>query len=142
VDPQFKYDILMAMGFAYGFILLMRFWPRLQAKLMKVPFILPAALKARLDEGEDILILDVRMPHEYNGVLGHIEGSLNVEVSKLGGKIETLGDQLAPYKNERIVITCKNNNRSPKAARILNEYGFSKVSILDGGMIKWSKLKA
>jgi len=142
VDPQLKFDILFAMALAYGGFMLLRFWPRLQAKLLKVPFIAPSALKARLDDGEDILIIDVRMPHEFNGVLGHIEGALNLQSSQLAEKLATLNDELEPYKRERIVVTCQSNNRSPKAARILYQHGFSKISILDGGMSKWSRLKA
>jgi len=140
LDTTLKFDILFAMALAYGGIMLFRFWPRLQAKLLNVPFIAPSALKARLDDDEDILIIDVRMAHEFNGVYGHIDGALNIEVSKLSEKLETLGDQFTPYKSQRIVIACKNNNRSPKAARILFQYGFSKLSILDGGMKKWSQL--
>ena len=131
----------MAMALAYGGILLYRYWPRLQAKLLNVPFIAPSALKARLDDGEDILIIDVRMAHEVTGVMGKIEGSLNLQASQLAQKLEDLGTKLDPYKKQRIVITCQSNSRSPKAARILFQFGFSKISILDGGMKKWSRLK-
>ncbi|PCI39121.1 MAG: hypothetical protein COB46_09635 [Rhodospirillaceae bacterium] len=140
MDETFKYDILYAMALAYGFILLFRFIPRIQAKLMGVPFVDPQTVKARMDEGEEILVIDVRMPHEFSGVLGHIDGALNLQSNQLTQKLKELGDDLEPYKNQRIVVTCRTQNRSPKAARILFQHGFTKISILNGGMAKWSKL--
>ena len=140
MDETFKYDLLIAMALAYGVILLFRFIPRIQAKMMGVPFVDPETVKARMDEGEEILVIDVRMPHEFTGVLGHIDGALNLQSNQLSQKLSDLGDKLDAYKNERIVVTCRTQNRSPKAARILFQHGFKKISILNGGMAKWSKL--
>lgn len=131
-------DILLAVWLGVGLILLMRFLPRIQAKMLGIPFVTAAEAKRRMDLGEDMLVLDVRTAGEFTGDLGHIEGALNLDVADLGTKLGELGDKLEPYKTQPILITCRTHNRSPKAARILYQNGFKKLMILENGMSGWT----
>jgi adenylyltransferase/sulfurtransferase len=87
-------------------------------------------LKERLDRNDDVLLLDVREPHEY-------------EIANLGGKLIPLND-LAKRVNEldsstEIVVYCASGIRSAKAVRFLTEVGFGKVKNLTGGIAAWAE---
>jgi len=85
-------------------------------------------LKARLDRGEDIFILDVREPHEYEVV--NIGGYL-IPLSDLSKRIS----ELDPSKE--IVVHCKMGARSARAAEFLRKNGFRRVRNLIGGIDEW-----
>src|SRR5439155_25673354 len=87
--------------------------------------ITPEELKRRLDAGEDIFVLDVREPHEF-------------QIANLGGYLIPLGD-LPKRVNEldssrEIVAHCKMGGRSAKAVDFLRQAGFKKVRNLAGGI--------
>ncbi|HEY9164177.1 MAG TPA: rhodanese-like domain-containing protein [Magnetovibrio sp.] len=139
MDPQFKNDILLAMAVGFAIMMVFRFLPRIQAKLLGVPFVSTEEAKRMLDDHADALVLDVRTPGEFVGDLGHIEGALNLDSAQLMDKLSQLGDELEPYKHQPILITCRTHNRSPKAARILYQKGFTKLAILNNGMAGWNR---
>jgi adenylyltransferase/sulfurtransferase len=94
-----------------------------------VPEIAPRELKARLDRGDDLFILDVREPHEY-------------QICNLGGHLIPLGD-LSRRVNEldssrEIVAHCRSGKRSAEAVEFLRKSGFRKVLNLKGGILAWS----
>ena len=95
----------------------------------RVPEIQPEELKVRLDAGDDIFIVDVREPHEY-------------QICNLGGYLIPLGD-LPARMNEldssrEIVAHCRSGVRSAKAVTLLRQAGFAKVRNLAGGILAWS----
>jgi adenylyltransferase/sulfurtransferase len=90
-------------------------------------------LKQRLDQGDDLFILDVREPFEYQ--IARIEG-------RVGGHLIPLGD-LPKRMNEldtarEIVVQCKSGGRSQRAAEFLAKNGFAKLHNLAGGITAWS----
>ena len=94
-----------------------------------VPEISPRELKARLDRGDDLFILDVREPHEY-------------QICNLGGHLIPLGE-LSRRVNEldssrEIVAHCRSGKRSAEAVEFLRSAGFRKVLNLKGGILAWS----
>ncbi|MFZ0738989.1 MAG: molybdopterin-synthase adenylyltransferase MoeB [Candidatus Acidiferrales bacterium] len=94
-----------------------------------VPEITPRELKARLDRGDDLYILDVREPHEY-------------QICNIGGHLIPLGD-LSRRVNEldssrEIVAHCRSGKRSAEAAEFLRKAGFRKIWNLKGGILAWS----
>ena len=139
MDEQLKSDLLLAM--AIGFVLMMafRFWPRIQSKMLGVPFVSADEAKQLMDANKDVLVLDVRTPGEFTGDLGHIDGALNLDSASLRQKLANLGEELEPYKDQPILITCRTHNRSPKAARVLYEKGFRQMKILENGMMGWNR---
>jgi sulfur-carrier protein adenylyltransferase/sulfurtransferase len=94
-----------------------------------VPEITPRDLKARLDRGDDLYILDVREPHEY-------------QICNLGGHLIPLGDlskRVSELDSSReIVAHCRSGKRSAEAVEFLQRAGFRKVLNLKGGILAWS----
>jgi molybdopterin/thiamine biosynthesis adenylyltransferase/rhodanese-related sulfurtransferase len=99
------------------------------APATSVPEITPRELKARLDHGDDLFILDVREPHEY-------------QICNLGGTLIPLGD-IPKRVNEldssrEIVAHCRSGKRSAEAVEFLRKAGFRKIWNLKGGILAWS----
>ncbi len=101
-----------------------------EAAMGTLPEMTPAQLKAKLDAGEDIFVLDVREPHEYD--IARIPGTTLIPLGQLPQRVDEL-DSTAD-----IVIHCKSGMRSAKAQKILKEMGFSRVTNLTGGILRWS----
>jgi sulfur-carrier protein adenylyltransferase/sulfurtransferase len=94
-----------------------------------IPEIQVEELKRRLDAGEDVFVLDVREPHEY-------------QICNIGGYLIPLND-LPKRINEldssrEIVAHCKMGGRSAKAVQFLRQAGFQKVHNLKGGILAWA----
>jgi len=87
-------------------------------------------LKAKLDAGEPLRIIDVREPHEWEIV--HIEGA---ELIPLGDILERMNELDTA---ENLVLQCKTGVRSAKALHTLREAGFRKLKNLKGGVIAWA----
>ena len=90
-------------------------------------------LKARLDSGENIIIIDVREPYEYE------EFNINGRLISLGNLQAALPD-LEDFVDEEIVIHCKSGARSSAAADYLSKQGFTNVKNLVGGMMAWQEM--
>jgi rhodanese-related sulfurtransferase len=95
-----------------------------------VPQIGPEELKRRQTAGEDVFVLDVREPHEY-------------QIANIGGHLIPLNDlpkrigELDREKN--IVVQCKSGGRSQRGAEFLQQQGFTHVENLAGGITAWSE---
>ena len=86
-------------------------------------------LKARLDRGDRLRIIDVREPNEYQ--INRIPGSELIPL----GDIPKRYYELDP--NEEIVVQCKVGGRSARAADFLRSVGFRRVLNLKGGILDW-----
>jgi sulfur-carrier protein adenylyltransferase/sulfurtransferase len=99
------------------------------APQLSIPEITPRELKTRLDRGDDLFILDVREPHEY-------------QICNLGGHLIPLGDlskRVSELDSSReIVAHCRSGKRSAEAVDFLRQAGFRKVLNLKGGILAWS----
>ena len=91
--------------------------------------ITPVALKARLDRGDALHIIDVREPNEYQ--INRIPGSVLIPL----GEIPRRYAELDP--DSELVMQCKVGGRSAKAADFLRSVGFKKVLNLQGGILEW-----
>jgi sterol desaturase/sphingolipid hydroxylase (fatty acid hydroxylase superfamily)/rhodanese-related sulfurtransferase len=94
----------------------------------------PDELKRRMDRGERFAVIDVREPDEFTGPLGHIAGSRNMPMSAFESRLDELGG-LEPTP---LVLVCRTDKRSAKAADILRGAGLSDVSVLRSGMEQWN----
>ena len=88
-------------------------------------------LKARMDAGETLHILDVREPSE------HAEFNIGGTLYPLGRIRNMEVDELENLKNEEVIVYCRSGNRSGQACMILEQLGFSNVNNLVGGMLEW-----
>ena len=95
-----------------------------------IPEISPVELKAKLDAGDDVFVLDVREPHEFD--ICRIEGTTLIPL----GQLQNRFSELDPSND--IVVHCKSGMRSAKAVDFLLGEGFSKVKNLAGGILAWS----
>lgn len=91
-------------------------------------------LKAQLDRGEPVHLVDVREPEEH-------------EEFNIGGTLIPVGrfraldvDELEPLQEEEIVLYCRSGNRSGQAAAMLETLGYTRVKNLEGGMLRWQEL--
>jgi len=100
------------------------------AEAGKLPEIAPLDLKAKLDAGEDVFVLDVREPHEYD--IAKIDGTTLIPLGQLAQRVGELNS------TADIVVHCKSGMRSGKAQKQLLEMGFSRVTNLAGGILRWS----
>jgi rhodanese-related sulfurtransferase len=92
------------------------------------------ALKAKLDSGEQVFLLDVREPNEFAG--GRIEGSLNVPVREVPKSLAKLPQD----KNAQIVVVCASAVRSGYVAEALSFKGYTNVKHLAAGFVAgWEK---
>jgi adenylyltransferase/sulfurtransferase len=86
-------------------------------------------LKARLDRGDSVTIVDVREPNELQ--INRIPGSLHIPLGDIPKRYNEL-DPDAEY-----VMQCKSGVRSGKAADFLRSVGFKRVLNLKGGILDW-----
>jgi molybdopterin/thiamine biosynthesis adenylyltransferase/rhodanese-related sulfurtransferase len=94
-----------------------------------IPQVSVKDLRKRIDAGEDLFILDVREPFEYQ--IANIGGVLipQNDVAQRIGELD---------RNREIVVQCKSGGRSQRIAEYLKQSGFAKISNLAGGILAWS----
>ncbi|HRN55263.1 MAG TPA: rhodanese-like domain-containing protein [Agriterribacter sp.] len=90
-------------------------------------------LKARIDAGEELHLVDVREPHE------------NAEFN-IGGTLLPVGhirnmhiDAIEDLKDKEVICYCRSGNRSGQACLVLDTLGFTNTLNLAGGMLEWQK---
>jgi rhodanese-related sulfurtransferase len=91
-------------------------------------------LKRRVASDERIAVIDVRETDEFTGPLGHIPVARNIPLSSLGSGL----GEFANLVQDPIVLVCRTDKRSAKAAVTLREAGCSDVVVLQGGMEQWN----
>jgi len=120
---------------AFALLGLVAFLPRLIGSVRKGVMLSIPTLKQRLDESEDILLLDVRTAEDYSGAQGHIAGSLLLPLEQLEQRI----DEISDYYEKTVVCICRTDRKSAKAAQLLAEKGFADVHVAKMGMTDWIK---
>jgi len=93
----------------------------------------PEEVKAKLDGGEDVQVIDIRGPREFEA--GHIPDAENVPMPELPRKVEEVdwGDD--------VVVACPIGQSSVQAARLIQSYeGVGEdaaVRSMAGGYEEW-----
>ena len=93
-----------------------------------------------LIEEDDVFVLDVRTPSEFNS--SHIEGATLIPVTN------AFGSNLSPDsllearinevpKNKKILVYCRSGHRSMSASKILVAAGYSDIYNMQGGITAW-----
>jgi len=100
----------------------------------------PEQLKTKLDEGEMILLIDVREKSEHNP--GYIPSAINICRGVLEFKMgneKFWDDQFLylPEKSDEIIVYCKKGKRGVLAASALKSLGYTNVKNLTGGWKQW-----
>jgi sulfur-carrier protein adenylyltransferase/sulfurtransferase len=87
------------------------------------------------DSNGDIVLLDIREPHEHAEV--HLEGDILVPPVEVA---ELAADQRAPDTSRRLILYCRSGARSARAAHLLQEqFGYDNVANVEGGILAWQQ---
>lgn len=98
---------------------------------IRITEILPADLKARLDNGDNVIVVDMRQSWEYHS--GHIPGARHMFIQDIPAQMAELP------KDRDIVLQCWHGNTSQDASAFLIQNGWEagRVFSLRGGMAGW-----
>jgi len=100
-----------------------------QAVKNGIPQLTVKELKQRLDAGEDVFVLDVREPYEY-------------QIANIGAKLIPQNDVPKRLdeidRNREIVVQCRSGQRSQRIAEYLAQQGYGNVKNLAGGILAWA----
>lgn len=89
-------------------------------------------LKSRMDANEELIIIDVREPFEY-------------EMYNIGAKLIPLGQlndalpEMEDWKDREIILHCRSGARSGTAKQLMLQNGFTGARNLLGGMLAWQE---
>ena len=98
-----------------------------------LPTIEPVQLKARLDAGDDLFIIDVREPHEWQ--ISNLEryGAVLIPQGQVLERLRELDTA------REIVVQCRTGSRSAQVVELLQQHGFKKLWNLEGGINRWAR---
>lgn len=102
------------------------------AALKKFGFVSPLLAVTKMNN-DNTVVLDVREQDEYHK--GHIEGAVNLPLSKLKDHISSLD----AYKNNQVLIVCQDGTRSATAGKLTTKAGLKDVFVITGGMQSWQE---
>ena len=88
-------------------------------------------MKKRVDAGEDLFVLDVRNPSEFQ--ICRIPGTVLLPLPELPTRFAEVP------KDREVIVHCKSGMRSAKAIEFLKSQGYSKLVNLTGGIAAWAE---
>lgn len=91
----------------------------------------PTEFVARRERGDDLLLLDVREPHEL--AIATVPGVVHIPMGQVPERLA----ELDPARE--IVVLCRSGGRSLQVARFLESRGYGSVANLTGGTLAWSR---
>lgn len=106
-------------------------------------------LKSRIDKGDDLLIIDVREPKEWE--VGKLDQARPIALSQLETAFmaiqsgaQTLQDSpFSDIPNDReVIVMCRGGGRSTNTIKMLQALGYDsdKLVNLEGGILAWARL--
>ena len=101
---------------------------------VRITEISPQELKIQLDNGHNVLVVDMRSPWEYQA--GHIPGAINMFVQTIPARLSELP------QDRPIVFQCWHGHTSLDVSAFLIQNGWpaSNIASLNGGMAGWVQL--
>lgn len=93
----------------------------------------PIDVFTMMDEGEEMILVDVREEPEFKGDLGHITSSINVPLSGL----EKFLKEHLPEREKKLVFVCATGDRSLYACNMALQSGYINPVNMRGGMVQW-----
>jgi rhodanese-related sulfurtransferase len=96
--------------------------------------ITPEELKERIDNKENLNIIDVREPWEYEE---KNIGAKLIPLNSLPNKIK----EIEHLKDQELIVHCRSGARSANAKNYLQQQGFTKVRNLLRGILGYAELE-
>lgn len=93
--------------------------------------ITPAELNEKLANGEDVVLIDVREPHEWSA--GHIDRAVHIPMNQVPQRLAEIP------KDREVVMICRSGARSGHVQQHLLQNGYSRIRNLTGGMQRWAR---
>lgn len=94
--------------------------------------ITPAELAAKLSEGADIVLIDVREPYEWTA--GHLDNATHIPLGQLPQRLAEIP------KDRDVVMICRSGGRSAHAQEhLIRQHDYTRVKNLVGGMQRWAR---
>ena len=93
--------------------------------------ITPAEVAGKLASGEDVVLIDVREPYEWE--TGHVAQAQHIPLAQVPARLDDI-----PRERE-VVMICRSGGRSERARQYLAQMGYTRVKNLVGGMQRWSR---
>lgn len=94
--------------------------------------ILPSEIKARLEKGEKLIMIDVREDEEV--AMGMIPEAEHIRLGDLPARHHEI------KKHDEIIFICRSGSRSGHACEYLESLGYKGLKNMVGGMLEWNKL--
>ena len=119
------------------------FIDRVKAGQSNVKVLNTGEAKAAIDASDNPLIIDVRDSSDLKET-GVIPGSTNISLGTLFYKADQslpagVSDARLADKQKTIFVTCAKGGQASIAAGVLNDYGYTDVSVIDGGITGWKE---
>jgi len=105
-----------------------------------VDMITADALKTKMAANQPVVIIDVRSSEGYAASTTTIKGAIHFKLRKL--KYRLSYPPLKDVPKDREIVTycaCPKDQASIAAAKILQEGGFKRVRVLQGGWTEWQR---
>ncbi len=90
-------------------------------------------LKDRMEDGEQLNLIDVREEYEYE------EDNIGALLIPLGDLPDRM-DEIEDWKNQEVLVHCRSGARSERAQKFLESQGFTNVRNVIGGILAYNEL--
>lgn len=97
--------------------------------MAEVTAISPEEVKARLESGEELYMIDVREDEEI--AEGMIPGAKHIRMGDIPDSLDRLDN------DKEYIVICRSGNRSGRVCSFLAEHGYTVVN-MEGGMLSWT----
>ena len=86
-------------------------------------------LVSKMEENDDLVIIDVREMHEINR--GTIQGAIPMPMATIPVRLDEIP------KDKEVIFICRSGARSGQVCMFLGQHGYENVINLSGGIIGW-----
>ncbi len=123
---------------ALGLLAAIAFIPRLLGRMRKGEADWTEAddLQQQMAGGAAVTVLDVRGADEFTGNLGHIATAINIPLAEIPDRLS----EIKARGDKPVIVVCRTDKRSARAAELLRDAGLGEVSVLRGGMERWNQI--